>query len=149
MEATVGTSIDGTGMHFHPDPQRCNQYYISLNYHRCATCDANRDKGCWAPHIARATEYEIFCMAYVNNWCNSAGDYWSFYQRCETDIGTCRERLCKFPHRSNMTDPWHGYPVSPNMRRGLDAPPAHLVQSWIDAGAVRKVIGRRIQGNRY
>lgn len=89
-------------------------------------------------------EYGIFCTADSRDWSDEDGNYWGVHSAGRTPLGVRGERLCKFPKTSNPNDPWHGFPVSPQ-NGGGDVPPDALVESWITAEVVSRVIGRRIQ----
>ncbi len=124
-------------------PNNSGKMYISVYNHRGSGSRVYKNQ--WLSTITPAIEYTIFCDADDGNWKDYNGHYWGVHNRGITVLGDCREHLSKFPKTSNLTDHWHGYPVSPRESGDKDAPPDDFVESWISIGVVSKTFGRRIQ----
>src|SRR5579871_184544 len=90
------------------EPNTNGKSYLSINYHR----DGTADKSQW--RITRELEHAIFCESDENDWNDNDGHYWGHHDSGHTELGTKGERICHFPLPTNLTDAWHGYPVSLN-----------------------------------
>lgn len=124
-------------------PNSSGKMYISVFYHRMT--GKRYRKNTWCATVSPSMEYDIFCTADDGSWQDSHGHYWGLRAGGATQLGSRGERLCKFPCTSNVSDPWHGFPVSPMYEGDKDAPSDDFVERWIDMGIVSKTIGRRIQ----
>lgn len=120
-------------------PTKSGKIYISLNYHRSNT--GRKGKSLWNSDIARKLEFEIFREADKENWRDGDGHYWGLRDQGLTELGTEEQRICKFPHTSNIQDPWHGYPVG----RSKDTPSDDFIEQWIKSGVINKTIGKNIE----
>lgn len=133
-----------SGMFYGPTATRRKSYLCS-SHHRGAR--RGRDKHEWdRGNVPPAVEYQLFCTSDSNDWFDSNGYYWGFgHREGRMILGTQKERLCMFQPPVNLTDPWHGYPVSPLLNGDDDAPPDDFVQGWIDNNVISRTFGRRIQ----
>lgn len=135
----------GSGMLYGPRPGKTKRYLCS-NHHRGGRRGGGH-KHEWHPvNVPPLREYELFCTADDEKWVDTDGHYWGVGDsEGNLILGLSKERLCKFPLPSNLSDPWHGYPVSPMQEGDKDAPPDDFVEKWIADKAISKVFGRRIQ----
>ena len=124
-------------------PTNKGKWYISVNHHRGAGLQKYKNK--WSLSVPPPMEYAIFCSADDGDWRDVQGHYWGVHNQGSTILGCRGEKLAKFPCTSNVSDPWHGYPVSPLERGDNDAPPDDFVENWISTGVISKTFGRRIQ----
>ena len=117
--------------------------YLSLTKHR-PTSKGPGNK--WAASVLPRDEYSIFSRSFVNGWQDDSGHLWGVEQDLVA-FGSNGECLAKFPRRSNVHDPWHGYPVSAtDPKRSREHRPApSLVRCWIDADVISKPQGARIR----
>ena len=90
---------------------------------------------------------ESFADTEKDGWRDAKEHLWGVHDGGTTDLGLRGERLAKFPHPQNATDPWHGYPVSPQDRQD-DTPPDEIINLWIDRGVITRVFGARIRRRR-
>lgn len=130
----------------HPDglvfgPTASGKSYLSMFDHR----GRNRAKSWWADDVSPPDEYAIFEQADTLDRCDTSGHYWGVRDASGTRLGTRGERLAKFPHNAVAVVPWHGYPVSPGNGRASEIPPDEFVDALIDAGAVSRTFGRKLQ----
>jgi hypothetical protein len=131
-------SVSSDGIHFGPTPN--GKRYVSLYNHR----QANRGKSVWLKSVRPADEYQMFSDADNYDWYDTRGNYWSLRDG-GAEVGTRGERVAKHPVTTNPTDPWHGYPASPNQKGAGDAPPDPLVEGWLADGLVTRTFARRLQ----
>jgi hypothetical protein len=131
--------IDPSGVHY----LSCSgALYLSLNYHR-GSGKGRRGKSIWA--IGRDAECHTFCEAEIGKWSDARANYWAVSVDARVQLGKNGERLAFFDAPVNVTDPWHGYPISgrpgsPTRRR----PPDELVGRWLDEGRISYVTYDRI-----
>ena len=125
-------------------PTGAGTMYISLYYHR-PTAARRAEKNQWNSDFPPPFEYALYELAEIQVWVDNTGHYWGVHNNGTTVLGSLGQRIAKFPRPSNMGDPRHGYPVSPQQRGDPDTPPEDLVEQWIDANVVTKTLGRRIQ----
>jgi hypothetical protein len=138
----AGKAVFG-GIEFGPTPS--GKMYISLNAHR----GARRGKSIWHSNISPMQEYGLFARSDQNDWFDIRGHYWSFASSDGlTPTGTARQVLAKHPCISNLSDPWHGYPVSPKQTGDADAPADELVGVWLDSKVITRTFARRIRDRR-
>jgi hypothetical protein len=123
-------------------PNSAGKCYISLFKHR--GCGDPYEKTVWCKEISPEMEYATFCFSDENNIIDNKGNLWGFRDDGREVLGQNGEVFCKFPVTSNVSDPWHGYPVSP-AESVNDIPPPKVVQEWITRGVVSRLFGRRIQ----
>lgn len=95
--------------------------------------------------MAEINEYGVFCDADRSDWFDASGHYWGFHDGGKTELGTQGERICKFPCPSNVTDTWHGYPLSHSLSGTVPRDLIAAVQSFIDDQLIDKSLGRNIQ----
>jgi hypothetical protein len=133
----------------HPDgllfaPTASGKTYLSSYEHR----GRNRRKSCWARDLKPPEEYSIFDGADQAQQSDLAGHYWGTRDAHGSALGTQGERLAKFPFNAVPAAPWHGYPVSPVSGRASEIPPDDLVNRLIEAGAISRTLGRKVQRRR-
>lgn len=125
----------------------CNDsLYISLNYHRSVTSTTHR-KSIWI--LSRPDECHTFCEAELRSWQDAKGDYWAISEDGKIEFGTLSERVAFFDSPQNVTDPWHGYPVSG--RKGMPSrrrPPDIIIELWHSTGWISYVTYARLIGGR-
>jgi hypothetical protein len=124
-------------------PNHNGKSYISIFYHRGNNRPGLKNK--WHADVLPPEEYAIFCHADYEDWFDHNNHYWGVHSSGNTVLGCQGERLCKFPKTSNVSDPWHGYPISPLLNGDDDAPSDEFVEKWIVRGVISKTLGRRIQ----
>lgn len=139
MVSVTGATIPD-GIEFGPTPLNLRIYH-SLYRHRGH--GSPNHKSVWGDSVPPPMEYAIFCDADTNNWRTADGDYWSLHNGGNTEIGSDGERLCRFQNTSNLSDPWHGFPVSP-LKKESDKPPVILLDMWLAAGIIQPAFRKRI-----
>jgi hypothetical protein len=135
---TTAGVASAAGIHFGPTAN--GKHYLSAFMHRGS---GPPDKSVWDPSISPVVEYGIFEVVDIKDWRCARGSYWGFLNGAMTTIGRAGERLCKFPHTANQSDPWHGYPISPRARE-TDEVPMGVVKQWSASGVITESIVRRI-----
>ena len=133
----------------HPDgllfgPTASGKTYLSIYEHR----GRNRLKSCWADDLHPPEEYLIFEQADDNEHSDGDGHFWGIRGAAGAVLGTRGERLAKFPFNAVAAVPWHGFPVSPGSGRASEVPSDDLVERLIEAGALSRTFGRKIQRRR-
>ena len=139
MSSVTGATIPG-GLEFGPTPVNQRMYH-SLYRHRGHGSPLH--KTVWATSITPPMEYAIFCESDTNDWRTVDGDYWSLYDGGNTEIGADGERLCRFQKTTNPSDPWHGFPVSPQKKES-DLPPVTLLDMWLATGVIEPAFRKRV-----
>ena len=88
----------------------------------------------------------MFCAAEANGWRDSRPQLWGLKPNLD-EIGVDGRALAKFPDPTNLTDPWHGYPVSArDPKRQLEHTPERtLVDEWRDSGLISAVQAARMK----
>ncbi len=114
--------------------------YQALHYHRPQSAS---QKSHWA--ITAADECHTFCESRDSGWSDADGNYWFF--GFESDpIGTRGEVLAHFPMPQNLSDPWHGFPISTAakafMRRVV---PLSVIESWSNEPGMPKYLENRLR----
>lgn len=117
-------------------PTQSGKMYFSTNQHRG---EPTIHKSTWSEEITRDDEFAVFRSADQLICRDLAGNYWGIAGKGYQVLGTRHERFAKFPATINLTDPWHGYPVSPNRRGEMDAPPDSCIEIWKAADAIDRV----------
>jgi hypothetical protein len=90
-------------------------------------------------------EYRIFSESDRANLHDASGHYWGIRDASGKALGTCGERLAKFPVNQVPAVPWHGYPVSPASGRPSEIPPDDFVEGLVETGVITRTLGRKIQ----
>lgn len=122
-------------------PTASGKTYLSMYDHR----GRNHEKSCWSQNVPPPAEYSIFEQADDDEYSDINGHYWGILDALGSVLGTRGERLAKFPFNAITAMPWHGYPVSPASGRASEIPPDELVENLIEAGAVSRTFGRKLQ----
>lgn len=125
-------------------PTTNGKTYLSTYDHR----GRNRVKSRWANAVPPPEEYAIFERADDEQQSDTDGHYWGVRDPQGSVLGAQGERLAKFPHNAVASAPWHGFPVSPANGRRSEIPPDDLVEKLVDAGAISRTLGRKIQRRR-
>ena len=123
------------------EPINAGSHYISLFYHRTGS---RSDKSLWHASFSPTAEFSLFAEAEIKRWSDTKSQLWAVHAQGATVLGQRGERLARFPHPQNATDPWHGFPVSPQDRES-DTPPDDFIDLWIEKNVVSRVFGRRMQ----
>lgn len=119
-------------------PTSNNHFYIPVHYHN-RTAKKRKDKNRW--YIKENCQYEVFRIADEPYWfCNSNNCLFSIVDEGRIVLGKNGERLAKFPLPSNLTDPWHGWPVS----TAEEKPSEDLLDSWEKDGVITDHLRRKI-----
>lgn len=90
--------------------------------------------------IPQNGQYYVFNYADERNWMDlKARGLFSFLNKCYTALGENGERLAFFPQPTNMSDPWHGYPVFSDEIEDVS-----LVERWAEENEIDVTIMQRL-----
>ncbi|MWB95529.1 hypothetical protein GON26_14255 [Flavobacterium sp. GA093] len=91
-------------------PTKSNNFYKPVAYHNKSSI-TKRHKTKWI--IKQNEQYCTFELSHNNKWkCSIQQGYFSIVENGKFIMGSNEEVLGFFPEIVNMTDPYHGYPVS-------------------------------------
>lgn len=91
-------------------PTSNDNFYIPISYHN-KTAKNNPNKTKWK--IRQNEQYCVFELSDINNWkCPERNGYFSIVENGNVKLGINEEILGFFPEKVNVTDPYHGFPVT-------------------------------------
>lgn len=106
-------------------PTNKNHYYSPAYYHS-KNAAYNQNKTRWS--IKKPDEYFVFKLADEENWhCSVWDGLFSVLEKGKFIVGEGGEVLSFFPTPSNVSDPWHGFPVKSSSKR----PDSALLERWV------------------
>jgi hypothetical protein len=115
--------------------------YQALYYHR--TNSSNPAKSHW--RLTAADECHTFCESRDYGWTDATGTYW-YFSFDGQPVGTREEVLAQYPAPQNLTDPWHGYPISAApkaiMKRSV---PLSVIDLWSASPGMPKYLENRLR----
>lgn len=115
-------------------PTTLGSFYLARDDHQhYSTPQRNR----WNSQYRPADQFAVLDDAEHHSWRDSSQNLWGVSPGLPV-LGTQGERIAKFPARSNLSDDWHGYPVSaldPG-REFLHRPDPDIVTDWHSNGYI-------------
>lgn len=120
-------------------PTMRNHYYKPMYYHR-RMASPNPHKSIWC--IKEYEEYGVFKLADEENWhCTVEKGLFSILNKGTYIVGNEDEILSFFWIPSNLSDPWHGFPVKSGDKR----PSSDLLDKWMKDGVIEHSARIRIE----
>lgn len=115
-------------------PTNKNHFYFPVPYHN-STAARRGEKTTWV--LKKNQQYEVFRVSDEGDWiCNKCKGLFSILDNASIVLGINEERISFFPTPQNVSDPWHGYPVTSYEYDISD----ELIDKWLE----NEIIDNRI-----
>nr|WP_288210439.1 hypothetical protein [uncultured Dysgonomonas sp.] len=115
-------------------PTSKNHFYYPVAYHN-SIAKKKQEKTIWI--LKKNEQYEAFRVSDEGEWvCNKSEGLFSVLDNTNVILDVNEERISFFPTPKNVSDPWHGYPVTSYEYDISD----ELIDKWLED----KIIDERI-----